>query len=221
MLQLATSTPMTNAESLMAGAEWLRVLLNRTATCLHEERWGDIATEPRTFTAKDGRKITIRSIKWEDLDQVLDMINSLVDEEALIYRRTRVERSEEADWLGKRLARIDKGEIIDAIAEVDGKVVGNSEVERRTKDMSHVGHFGIAIRSGYRGIGAGTAMVRTLVEESKKAGLKLIVLDRHETNEPARRLYEKMGFKETGRVPKGIYRDGKYTDLVRMVLELE
>ncbi len=149
------------------------------------------------------------------------MINSLVDEEALIYRRERVERGEEADWLGRRLARIEKGEIIDAIAEVDGKVVGNSEVEKRTDDMSHVGYLGIAIRSGYRGIGVGTAMVRTLVEESKKAGLKLIVLDRYETNEAARRLYEKMGFRETGRIPKGVYRDGKYTDLVRMVLELE
>ncbi len=149
------------------------------------------------------------------------MINSLVEEEALIYRREKVEKSEEADWLGKRLARIEKGEIMDAIAEVDGRVVGNSEVEKRTEDMSHVGYLGIAIRSGYRGIGVGTAMVRTLLEESKKAGLKVIVLDRYETNEAARRLYEKLGFKETGRIPKGIYRDGKYTDLIRMVVELE
>ena len=36
----------------------------------------------------------------------------------------------------------------------------------------------------------------------------------------AKELYENMGFKEVGKVPKGIYKDGKYIDLVRMALEL-
>jgi N-acetylglutamate synthase-like GNAT family acetyltransferase len=39
--------------------------------------------------------------------------------------------------------------------------------------MSHVGGFGIAIKQGYGGIGIGTRIMQTLVEESKKAGLRV------------------------------------------------
>ena len=40
-------------------------------------------------------------------------------------------------------------------------------------------------------------------------------------NERARHVYEKVGFKETGRIPKGLYRNGKFIDDVIMVKELE
>ena len=86
--------------------------------------------------------------------------------------------------------------------------------------MSHVGMLGIGIKSPFRGIGIGTFIMNTLIEESKKVGLKVLVLDVFDTNNTAKELYEKIGFKEVGKVPKGIYKDGKYIDLVRMALEL-
>jgi len=36
------------------------------------------------FTAKDGRIILLRNPRWEDLDGLLDFMNSLVKEEAPI-----------------------------------------------------------------------------------------------------------------------------------------
>jgi ribosomal protein S18 acetylase RimI-like enzyme len=179
-----------------------------------------MVTQPRIFIARDGRRVVIRSIRWEDLDDAIEFINSLADEGAEIYRTQRVTRSEEADWLGRRLARMEKGELIEAVAEVDEKVVANSEVEKRTGVMSHLGYVGLAIRSGYRGIGIGTELMKALIEESRMAGLKVLVLDHYETNKAARGLYEKAGFKEAGSIPKAIHRDGTYTALVRMVLEL-
>ena len=176
--------------------------------------------KPRTFTAKDGRRVVLRSVKWDDLDDLIELINSLVEEGTDILRSEKVTRSEEAEWLGKRLARIDKGELIDAVAEVEGKIAANSEVEKRSDLMSHVGYLGIAIKSGYRGIGIGTQIMKTLIEESKKARLRILVLDHFATNNTARGLYEKMGFREAGKIPKGIYKNGKYIDLVRMTLEL-
>jgi hypothetical protein len=35
------------------------------------------------FTAKNGRTVVLRKPKWEDLDDLLDFINSLVEEERL------------------------------------------------------------------------------------------------------------------------------------------
>jgi len=177
-----------------------------------------VVIQSRIFIAKDGRQIVIRSIRWEDLDGAIEFINSLADEG--FETAQRVTRSEEADWLGKRLARREKGELIEAVAEVDGKVVANSGVEKRTGAMSHLGYLGMAIMPGYRGIGIGTELMKVLIEEARLAGLKVLFLDHYETNKAARGLYEKVGFKEAGRIPKAIHRDGTYVDLVRMVLEL-
>ena len=177
--------------------------------------------KPKTFKAKDGREVVLRSIRWEDLDDCIEFINSLVEEGADILRDTMVTREEEADWLGKRLALVEKGELIDVVAEVDGRIIANSEVERRSGFMSHVGYLGIGIKAGYRGIGIGTEIMQTLKEESKKAGLKILVLDAFATNKKAQALYRKAGFKEIGRIPKAIYKNGRYIDMVRMTLELK
>ncbi len=176
--------------------------------------------KPRNFRTKDGREVLIRSVKWEDLDQLVEFINSLVEEEADILRSSKVTRDEEAEWLGNRLARIEKGELIDAVAEVGGKVVANSEVTKRSDPRCHVGYLGIGVKSAFRGIGIGTQIMKTLIEESRRSGLKILVLDHFATNKEARRLYEMMGFRESGRIPKGIFKNGKYIDQVRMILEL-
>jgi len=173
-----------------------------------------------TFVAKGGRRVVLRSIRWEDLDDCLELINSLVEEGADILRDTKVSRDEEAEWLGRRLARIDKGEIIDVVAEVDGKMIANSDVEKRSGPMSHVGYFGIVIKSGYRGVGIGIKIMQTLIEKSRKAGLKILVLDVHDTNQTAKALYKKMDFKEAGKIPRCVYKKGKYIDLIRMVKEI-
>lgn len=175
---------------------------------------------PKFFTAKDGRKVKLRSLRWEDLDDCIEFINSLIDEGSDIAKETKVTRDEEADWLGKRLASMEKGELVDVVAEVDGKMVANAEIGRRRGNMSHVGDFGIGIRAGYRGIGIGTELMSLLVEQSRRIGLKTLVLDVFETNSIAKGLYEKAGFKESGRIPKGVYKNGKYIDLIRMVQEL-
>jgi L-amino acid N-acyltransferase YncA len=176
--------------------------------------------KPRKFKAKDGRMVILRSIRWEDLNDCLEFINSLVEEGAEILIDVKVSREGEADWLGRRLARAAKGEIIDVIAEVDGRMVANSEVEKRTGFMSHVGYLGIGIKADCRGIGIGSQIIQVLKEESKKAGLKVLVLDVFASNKTAQALYRKMGFQDAGRIPKAICKNGKYIDTIRMTLEL-
>ena len=174
----------------------------------------------KTFIAKDGRKVVIRLPRWEDLEGLMKYINSLVDEEVEIVLTKKVTREEEAEWLAKRLVSIDKGDVIHVVAEVNGEIVAGAEVGKQRHLMSHVGMLGIGVKSGFRGIGLGTAIMKTLIEESRKAGLKVLVLDVFETNNTAKELYKKMGFKEVGKIPKGVLRKGNYIDLLRMALEL-
>jgi len=79
-----------------------------------------------------------------------------------------------------------------------------------------VGVLGIAVKSGYRRLGIGAKLIEVLLEEAKKQGLKVIVLDVYEKNLPALNLYRKMGFKEVGRIPKAIFWKGRYIDDIKM-----
>jgi RimJ/RimL family protein N-acetyltransferase len=175
----------------------------------------------KVFKAKDGRKVTLRAPRWDDLDDLLDMINSLVEEGAEIIMDHKLTRDEELNWLARALSEQEKREKIYVAAEVDGKLIANSQVSRLGAGrQSHVGILGIAIRDGYRNAGVGTQMMKMLAVEGKKMGLKVLILDMFATNRRAQHVYEKMGFKEVGRIPKGIFKDGKYIDEIRMALNL-
>lgn len=175
----------------------------------------------KTFKTRDGRRAVLRALRFEDLDDLLECINSLVEEGADIIMEEKQARGEEAEWLAKKLVSQEEGKEIFVAAEVDGKIIANSSIERFTaRSEAHKGMLGIAVRSGYRDLGIGTEMIEVLIEEARKAGLRLILLDVFETNKRARHVYEKIGFTEVGRVPKGIFRNGKYIDEARMALEL-
>jgi RimJ/RimL family protein N-acetyltransferase len=165
----------------------------------------------------------LRAPDWRDLDGSLEFINELVSERAEILRSIKASRSEEAEWLGERLAAIEKGHLIALVAEAGGKLIASSDVGQRTPEYpehNHVGVLGIAISKSARGVGLGKALIESLLELSRSAGLKVIILDTFATNATARRLYERVGFVEVGKIPKAIHRDGSYIDLIRYAIEI-
>lgn len=174
----------------------------------------------RSFAARDGQKVVLRAARWEDLDDLLDLINSIVEEGAMILRDRLATREEEADWLGRVLAGVEKGNEVYIVAEVGGAVVGSSSLSRRSGCRSHTGDVGIVIKEGFRNVGIGTEMIKTLLEEARRMGLKVLTLGVFATNEMAQHVYRKVGFREVGRIPKEFCRDGKYIDHVVMAMEL-
>ena len=92
----------------------------------------------RKFRAKDGREIVLRTPQWEDLDDLTEFINSLVEEGADIVRDKKATREGEAEWLWQRLAELENDKAFHMVAEVDGKVVANSEIGKREGFSSHV-----------------------------------------------------------------------------------
>ena len=119
----------------------------------------------------DGRKAVLRAPEWRDLDGFLALINDLVAERADILRGEKVSRSEEAEWLGKRLTAIEKGSLIALIAEIDGKVVASSDVAQWSAnypETSHVGVLGIAIMRNARGVGLGKVLMKSLIQLARR-----------------------------------------------------
>jgi L-amino acid N-acyltransferase YncA len=175
----------------------------------------------RRFSAKDKREVVLRTPKWEDLDDFLELINSLVEECADILRNEKVTREEEIDFMARVLSYLEKDEMFYLVAEVGDKVVAVSEVNRRSGYESHVGVIGIAIRKGYRDLGIGTEIMKTLEGQALKMGLKVLTLTAFATNKRAIHVYEDVGFVQTGSIPKKHFKDGKYIDEIIMTKLLE
>ena len=170
---------------------------------------------------KDGTVAVLRAPKWEDVDEFLAFINGLIDEGDLyIGVQTKPTRGQEFDWLANGLTQIEKGEAVTCAAEVAGHVVGSSSVTKKSGVQAHVGELGISVHKDYRDLGLGTEMLKVLIEESRKIGLKIVLLNVFSENAMAIHVYEKVGFKEVGRIPKAIFKWKRYLDEIIMAIEL-
>lgn len=76
----------------------------------------------------------------------------------------------------------------------------------------------LAVHPEYRRLGIGEALLHFAIEEGKKKGMKVILLEVRSSNEIARKLYEKFGFKVIGL--RGGYYDRPKDDAVIMALTL-
>jgi len=174
----------------------------------------------RQFKAGDGTEVKLRTPRWEDLDDLLDFINGLVDEEAMIAVNQKHTRESETDWLARSLTNLEKDKHIAIVAEADGRVVGSCELNPRPGRMSHVASLGISVKDGYREKGIGQEMMRELEKQAPKLGLESIYLEVFSTNDRAIHVYRKMGYVETGRIPACIKYRGGYVDSVIMTKHL-
>jgi ribosomal protein S18 acetylase RimI-like enzyme len=71
---------------------------------------------------------------------------------------------------------IGEGKDFFLVAEVDGRVIASSDINRQRGYEKHVSVVGIVIKGGFRDLGIGTAMMRAPVEVAKKIGLKVLTL---------------------------------------------
>ena len=182
----------------------------------------------RRFTLAGGKKVTLRVLRWEDIDGLLIFINSLVEEKQGDSKSTlytgfdrKVTRGEEVEWLAQTLVAIEGESVINMVADIDGKIIANGDVTRgRYKDTHHHGHLGLTMVSRYRGQGIGHMMIESLVRESRRAGLRTLDTEFLAENERARRAYEKAGFKQAGIIPHKVFRNGRYLDGLIMAREV-
>ncbi len=71
-----------------------------------------------------------------------------------------------------------------------------------------------------RGAGASTKLLQAAIDHAREKGARRVALWVNGVNPPARKLYERLGFQETGRIPGGIQVAGEFVDDVLMTLEL-
>ena len=84
------------------------------------------------------------------------------------------------------------------VVEVGGERAGRLYVHRGPSDIRIMD---IALLASFRGRGIGTGLLRALVDEAEGSGRRLSI--HVEANNPARRLYDRLGFRPAGE--HGVY----------------
>ena len=103
------------------------------------------------------------------------------------------------------------------MAEVNKKVVASSDFQIKSGDQEHrVGAIGIVVKNGYRNLGIGTEIMKTLLEQAASFGLKTMTVNAFATNKRAIHVYKKVGFVESAIVPEKHFRQGRLIDEVVM-----
>ena len=80
---------------------------------------------------------------------------------------------------------------------------------------------GVYIHPDARGAGAAEALLRGALADAKKAGALIAMIWVHEKNAAAQKFYQRFGFRQMGRIAKGIAVGGSYIDDVMMGMELD
>lgn len=170
-------------------------------------------------TTQTGMPITIGYPLIDDVAQMTEYINTLSLEETYILRQGRQETLEsEAKYVKEVLEKIGNKQEVYLEVFTPNKLIGSSGIILRTDSAEHEGVFGISLAKEYRGQGIGKLLMHFVLEEAEKElpALKIVTLGVFGDNPIAKHMYESFGFKEFGRLPKGILHKGNYVDHIYM-----
>jgi len=91
----------------------------------------------------------------------MDFINPFVDEKAYLSVQKKVTLRQEREWLAKKAEEIDKGEQLEVLLLVGGKIAGNCDARRGVlSNQKHNVTFGLAVSRQWRGFGFGELLLR-------------------------------------------------------------
>jgi phosphinothricin acetyltransferase len=169
----------------------------------------------RTFTLRGGTDVVLRALRWSDLDDLLELHNELIDEEAMIGGDKKMTRDEQVDRHAEMMKDVEGGRSVVIVAEIDGKAVGQTNARKRGGRLRHTAGLGVFVRRAHRGRGVGSELLRELEVQARKIGVEVLCLEVYSVS-PAVELYRRLGYAEYGRLPGGIMYRGGYVDAVSM-----
>lgn len=158
----------------------------------------------------------IRKYTIDDLRQMIDIWNEIVDEgiafpqEELLDDKTGEEFFSSQSYCG-------------VAADESGNVVGLYILHpNNVGRCGHICNASYAISSSCRGQHIGEKLVKDCIHKAKEIGFKILQFNAVvETNIHARHLYEKIGFRQLGVIPKGFrMKDGHFENICPYYIEL-
>lgn len=171
------------------------------------------------YAEKNGKKIPviIRYPKKSDVKEIWKFYNKVIKETDFLARMTSISMKDERKWILDTVSSMRKNNKVQIFAESNGRIIGSASIERkRHQRKNQVGDFGIAILQEFSGLGIGKHMMDNTEKDAKKMKFEMIELGVYGKNKIAQNLYDKMGFKVAGKIPKSVKSRKGYDDDIIM-----
>jgi len=159
---------------------------------------------------KDGTEVTIRKLRVEDLDLLMEFYRALPLEDRKYLKFDVTDRF----VVAKRLRRIESGDDIRIAAVHGGLIVASGALELSGEAWSkHQGEIRVIVARPFQQRGLGTIMIRELYFMAVQNKLQTIVARMMRPQVGAQKIFRRLGFREESILPdfvkdlKGVSQD--------------
>lgn len=152
---------------------------------------------------------TVRKLTEKDIPEAVSIWNKVVEEGKAFPQTEYLDEKSGAEFFAQQTYT--------AAAELDGEVVGMYILHpNNIGRCGHICNASYAVKYGMRGRHIGEALVKDCLEQAKAHGFGILQFNAVvASNEPALKLYKKLGFVQLGTIPKGfLNKDGVYEDII-------
>jgi len=173
------------------------------------------------YKGKSGKELSLQRPSLSRVRELLEFTNRLIEEDTFLNLTGKpISFVSERRWLEDRLKEIARGDNFFAWAFYENQMVGSVSVIRVKTRSPHVGEIGLMVDKDFRGEGLGQFLLEFILKVAKKMKMQIVTLEVFADNVAALALYNKFGFKEYGRLPRGLLRQGKYSDQIELYREI-
>jgi GNAT superfamily N-acetyltransferase len=140
----------------------------------------------------------IRPVTKADHDDLFAAFSRIVDDREGFPQEPPLRRPDFDDyWLAHSSSVIR--------ARVDGRLVGAYYLKPNfVGRAAHIANAGYFVVPGFRGRGLGRGLILHSLDEARRLGFDALQFNLVFESNPARRLYEELGFEVVGRVPRAV-----------------
>ena len=171
---------------------------------------------------RNGEILTITSPTLDDAQQLADYANTIRYESRFITMSEEDELSTKTSQEKWVQSTLNNNRSVIFSAKINNKLVGSGNLGPKSNKarLTHRCDMGVSVLKEYWGLGIASEIMKVIIEKAKEIGFEQIELQVVEENAPARHLYKKFGFYETG-INHGMkYADGTYAKLILMQKDL-
>lgn len=167
--------------------------------------------ESRKFKLRNDREVTLRLLKIDDRDRLLDLFSTM-SEKALEWGMPPYSEETIDRWLSNF------ERLIPLVTIYENRIVGFAAIFKHMHSRERgVADLGIYLHQDFHKIGLGTIMSETILGIAKNQGLHRIGLHVVEDNVVAVNLYKKVGFVIEGTMRDAYFgQDEKYHNMLVM-----
>ena len=158
----------------------------------------------------------IRTYQPSDIQAVTEIWNEVISDGTAFAEEEILTPEECSDLFAKQtyaaVAEDENGEIL-------GAYILHPNYSGR---LGHICNASFAVRKAFRGKHIGEKLVKDCIEQARNFGFRIMQFNAViESNTHARHLYERLGFRQSGMIPRGFHmKNGSFENICQYYLEL-